>query len=166
MFIPYPSKTNGMSHQQHKDACLRIGSARLHLKYLCEKTLNKTELKILDYETQEVATARLTEEILSINEEPLEDFILTFINRTKDPDLVQAMAQFLLLLLGDAAMSSILPHRYHKHILDTCSAMRKKEPFQNKLQEMKEYGVELSNLLHKSQRRQEGPTNHCYGGIL
>ena len=133
MFIPYPSKTNGMSHQQHKDACLRIGSAWLHLKYLCEKTLNKTGLKILDYETQEVATARLTEEILSINEEPLEDFILTFINRTKDPDLVQAMAQFLLLLLGDAAMSSILPPRYHKHILDTYSAMRKKEPFQNKL---------------------------------
>ena len=105
MLIPYPSKTNGMSHQQHKDACLRIGSARLHLKYLCEKTLNKTGLKILDYETQEVATARLTEEILSINEEPLEDFILTFINRTKDPDLIQAMTQFLLLLLGDAAMS-------------------------------------------------------------
>ena len=83
MFIPYPSKTNGMSHQQHKDACLRIGSARLHLKYFVKKTLNKTGLKILDYETQEIAIARLTEEILSTDEEPLEEFILTFINRTQ-----------------------------------------------------------------------------------
>ena len=150
MFIPYPSKTNGMSHQEHKDACSRISSARLHLKYLCEKTMNKTGLKILDCAMQEIATARLTEEIVSINEEPLEKFILAFINRTKDPDLIQAMAQFLLLLVGDAAMSLVLPHRYHKHILDTCSSIRKKEPFQTRLQEMKEYGVELSNLLHKS----------------
>ena len=123
MFIPHPSKTNGMSHQQYKDACLRIGSARLHLKYLCEKTLNKTGLKILDYKIQKIATARLTEEILSTDEEPLEEFILTFINRTQDPDLIQSMAQFLLVLVGDAAMSSGLLHRYHNiywtHVLQS-----------------------------------------------
>ena len=60
------------------------------------------------------------------------------------------MTHFLLLLVGDSAMSSVLPHRYHKHILDTCSVIREKEPFQKRLQEMKEYGVELSNLLYKS----------------
>ena len=150
MFLPYPSKTKGISHQQHTEACKKVEFAKAHLKYLCEKSLNKNGLNILDCQTEEVASTILTEEILSRNEKPLEDFIFTFINRTENPDLIHAMAQLLLLFVGDAAMSSVLPKRYHEHILDTCSAIRKKESFQNRLQKMKEYGVELSNVLYKS----------------
>ena len=60
------------------------------------------------------------------------------------------MARLILLLIGDAAMSSVLPFTYHKHILETCSAVRNNVNFHSKLQEMKEYGVELSETLHAS----------------
>ena len=41
---------------------------------------------------KELATRRLTEEIPSINKQPLGDFILTFINRTGDQDLIDVKA--------------------------------------------------------------------------
>ena len=115
MFHPYPSKTKGILHQQHTEACKKVEFVKAHLKYLCEKSLNKNGLNILDCQTEEVASTILTEEIISRNEKPLEDFIFTFINRTENPDLIHAMAQFLLLFVGDAAMSSVLPKRYHEH---------------------------------------------------
>ena len=69
--------------------------------------------------------SRSTEEILSINEKLLKEFILTFTDRTKDLDLIQIIAQFLLLLVVNTAMSSVLPYTCHKHQLDTCFSIRK-----------------------------------------
>ena len=66
------------------------------------------------------------------------------------------MAELFLLLAGDAAISSVVPMRYHKHILQTCSAIRNGETFRTKLEEMKHYGVELSNALLAS-------TSHGFG---
>ena len=50
MFLPYPSKTNGISQQQHTDACKRIIFTKNYLKYLCKKSLSNNGFNIFDYE--------------------------------------------------------------------------------------------------------------------
>ena len=138
-----------MSHEEHRHACAKVRGARIHLKYICEKTLQKCK-HILDFQREQMENENLISVITSRNQQPLDSFLLAFVNRTVDPSLVQTMAKLLLLLIGDAAMSSVLPFAYCKHILETCSAVRNNVNFHSKLQEMKEYGVELSETLHAS----------------
>ena len=88
--------------------------------------------------------------ITSRSQQPLDNLLLAFVNRTGDPSLVQAMAKLILLLIGDAAMSSVLAFTYHKHILETCSAVRNNVNFHSQLQEMNNFGVELSETLYAS----------------
>ena len=80
----------------------------------------------------------------------MEDFLLTFINRSEDPPIIQAMAELLSLFMGDATMSSVVLFTYHQHLLETCVAIRLNSAFYTMLQEMKEYGVELSVMLYIS----------------
>ncbi|MCG8623116.1 MAG: hypothetical protein MJE68_14120, partial [Proteobacteria bacterium] len=54
------------------------------------------------------------------------------------------------LLVGDAPISAVVPFRFHKHIITTCTAIRNEEPFHNKLDEMNAYGMEISRALLKS----------------
>ena len=77
--------------------------------------------------TEHTATENLISVIESRNERPLEQFLIDFINRTEDPDVIQAMAKLLSLLVGDAALSSVVPFRYHQHLLQTCAAIRNGE---------------------------------------
>ena len=72
---------------------------------------------------------------------------MAFINRTEDPQVTQAMANLLLLLSGDAAISTVVPFRYHYHIIQTCATLRNNLDIQQKLKDMKMYGVEFSNAL-------------------
>ena len=60
------------------------------------------------------------------------------------------MAKLLSLLAGDAPISAVVPFRFHKHIITTCTAIRNEEPFHNKLDEMNAYGMEISRALLKS----------------
>ena len=52
--------------------------------------------------------------------------------------------------MGDATMSSVVPFTYHQHHLETCVTIRLNSAFYTKLWEMKEYGVELSEMLYIS----------------
>ena len=107
-------------------------------------------LKLLDPHREEVEGENLISVIKSRDEKQLEDFLLAFINRSEDPHVIQAMAKLLSLLIGDATMSSVVPFTYHQHLLETCAAIRHNSAFHTKLQEMKEYGVELSEMLYIS----------------
>ena len=118
--LPYPPKTETTSTEQHTQACQITRHARNHLKYLCEKTLQKTSLSPLEPATEHIAMENLTSVIESRNERPLEQFLIAFINRTEDPDIIEAMAKLLSLLVGDAALTSVVPFRYHQHVLQTC----------------------------------------------
>ena len=92
-----------------------------------------------------------TEILISVirqrNKKPLEEFLLAFFQRTHNPSLTQEMAKLLLLLAGDAPISSVVPVRYHPHLLQTCTAVRNGEQVKQQLQDMKNYGIDLSNVL-------------------
>ena len=134
--------------------CNRIKDARVYLKYLCTKTLQRNENN-LDLITEERKRENLLQVLNSRTgrtEEAMKDFMIAFINRTEDQSITHSMANLLLLLTGDAAISTVVPFTYHYHILQTCSAIRNEIGIEKKLQDMKEYGVELSNLLECSIR--------------
>ena len=60
------------------------------------------------------------------------------------------MAKLPSLLVGDAALSSVVLFRYHQHMLQTCAAIRKGANVHNRLKEMREYGFELAHVLDVS----------------
>ena len=147
VLLPYPLKTAMMTQEEHKKMCKAVKEARVHLRYLCQKILQKTEICI-DQITENRATEDLKDIVKTRNEKPLEDFILAFINRSENPAVTQAMAHLLVLLMGGATISAVVPFNYHYHILETCAAIRNNIDIDKKLYEMKKYGVELSDVLH------------------
>ena len=144
--MPYPQKAPTLTNQQHKDICTLVKAARVHLKYLCQKALQKNEVH-LDNVTEQRSTDNLKTVIKSQKQKRLEDFLLAFINRTEDAQVTQSIANLLLLLCGDATISSVVPFNYHKHILQTCAAIRNNEDVAKQLYDMEQYGIELSNAL-------------------
>ena len=52
VFMPYPTKTHGMIHDQHKILCQIKKSSKLHLKYLCENTLHTDNFVQVDPATE------------------------------------------------------------------------------------------------------------------
>ena len=88
-----------------------------------KKTLQKIEIH-KDPCTEQRATDNLIYVIKSKKEKHLEDFMMAFINRTEIPQVAQAMGHLSHPLFGDAAMSSVVPFKFHKKILQTCGAIR------------------------------------------
>lgn len=146
VFLPYPQKADTVSNDEHRENCNLVKAARVHLKYLCEKTLQRNE-RHLDIATEQRCTDSLLAVVKCRREKPLEDFIMAFVNRTEEAQVTQSMAHLLLLLSGDAPISSVVPFNYHHHILQTCAAIRSNVDIDKKLHDMKQYGVELSNVL-------------------
>ena len=136
-----------MSFVEYRSICSSVKDARLHLKYLCGKVLQRNETQ-LDLAVEMRETENLISVITARREKTLEDFLMAFINRTQDAHVTQAMANLLLLLAGDAAISTVVPFRYHYHILQTCASLRNDLNVQQKLNDMKQYCVELCNILH------------------
>ena len=80
-----------------------------------KRTLQKTSWSPLEPATEETATENLISE--SRNEKPLEQFLIDIINRTEDPDVIQAMANYCLIELV-----MLLCHLlYHSDTINTCS---------------------------------------------
>ena len=131
----------------------------MHLKYLCEKTLQKN-IQQLEPLAEQRATQNLIGVIQSRNERKLEQFLFTFINQTEHPTVIHALRKLLHLLISDAAMTSFIPVMYHTHLLETCAKCRNGENIHKHQEEMKEYGVELSNLI------MEGVSNGCEGKCI
>ena len=112
-----------MSHQQHREICKVTKLARVHLKYLCEKALQKNNVS-MDQLAEQRETENLIQLVESKQHKPLEDFLMAFINRNENPALTQFISHFLLLLAGDAAIFTTVPFTYHYHILQTCAAIK------------------------------------------
>ena len=147
--LAYPEKPNEMTCEDYRTICQTTKSSHLHLKYLCQKTLQQNSFT-LDPQEEEPETTRLILNIHNRKEGALEEFLITFIRRTQDPSVIQSMAKLLKLLVGDAPMPATVPFRYHKHLLETCSAVKNGRDVKNNLEIIKKYGVHLSNILKVS----------------
>ena len=77
----------------------------------------------------------------------LEEFLLTFIRKTHDSSVIQSIAKLLKILVGDEPILAVVPFRYHKHLVESCSAIKNGSEVKSNLQTMKEYGTHLSNTL-------------------
>ena len=150
VFLPYPVKGNNITFDEYNKQCQKVRCARIHLKYLCDKTLQKEHGTNLDVAEEQTALDNLLLDIQTRQHPALGNFLFAFIYRTEDPSVTQCMAKLLSLLIGDAAISSVVPFRYHQHLLQTCFKVRNHQDFRDHLNEMKEYGVELSDLLRTS----------------
>ena len=85
-----------MSHQQHREMCKVTKEARVHLKYLCEKALQKNDV-CMDQLAEQRKTENLIQLVKSKQHKPLENFLLAFINRSENLAVTQSIAHFLLL---------------------------------------------------------------------
>ena len=136
-----------MSAAEHKIACYSTRTARKHLKYLCDKILQKESLQQLELFAEQAHTETLILVIRQRNKKPLEEFLLASIQRTHNPSLTWEMANLLLLLAGDAPILSAVSVRYHPYLLQICTAVRNGKQVKQQLQNMKNYGIDLSNVL-------------------
>ena len=146
VLLAYSQKLESMSAAEHKIACNSTKTARKHLKYLCDKVCRRSLCSNQNFFAGQAHTEILISVIRQRNKKPLEEFLLAFIQRTHNPSLSQEMAKLLLLLAGDAPISSAVPVRYHPHLLQTCTAIRNGEQVKQQLQDMKNYGIDLSNV--------------------
>ena len=138
-----------MTCEEHRTICQTTKSCHLHLKYLCQKTLQQNSFT-LDPQEEETETTRLILNIQNRKESALEKFLITFIRRTQDPSVIQSMTKLLKHLVGDAPISATVPFRYHKFHLETCTAVKNGRDVKNNLEITKKYGVHLSNILKVS----------------
>ena len=123
-FLHTHKKLESMSAAEHMIACDTTRTARKHMKYLCDKVLQKESLQQLELFAEQAHNEILISVIRQGNKKPLEEFLLAFIQRTQNPSLTQEMTKLLLLLAGDAPISSAVPVRCHPHLLQTCTAVR------------------------------------------
>ena len=117
VFLPYPGKDANLSQEQHKQACQVTRSARMHLRYLCDKALQKHDIPLLEPAVEKGVTDFLLSVIKARKQEKQErkeQFVLAFIHRLLGA--TQSMAKLLHLLSCDAPISSVVPFRYHKHL--------------------------------------------------
>ena len=100
-----------VTHEKYKEICKVIKNARVHLKYLCQKTLQKNEGNMEPFEEQRAPDNLI--KVKSRKEKPLEDVVMAFIKRSENPTVTQSIAHLLLLLAGDAAISVVVPFIFH-----------------------------------------------------
>ena len=84
VFLAYPERTNQMTWEQYRIVCQTTKSSHLHLKYLCEKTLQQNNFIPLDAHEEEAETSKITVNIESRKKNALEEFLLILIRRTQD----------------------------------------------------------------------------------
>jgi hypothetical protein len=160
VLIPYPEKGSVSDARE----------ARYFLKYFCRKLLNRLDevdeeealrrkknkrkkKKTKDKEplTWPVEVEEQKKEIFKKEVQNLDTtvcaFLLAFADRALPPDVMTAAAKFLLIICGDNPLSAALPPPDHQHLLDTCSGLMKGQYNLRKLEEVKYYGIEISNLL-------------------
>ena len=74
-------------------------------------------------------------------------FLLCFAQKTEENEVLHCMAQILHMLSGDAAISTVVPFGCHELLLSTCDDIESNIPVHGKLEELKHWGIEISQLL-------------------
>ena len=112
--------------------------------------MQKEGLILMDSVSEDISNDCLLNYIASKKNNTLETFIHAFVRRTIDQSLLQLIAELLMMLLGDAPISSVVPFRYHCHLLDMCARVKTGQDITPGLKEMQKYGMHLSNTLRIS----------------
>lgn len=119
-------------------------TSRKHLSYLCKKELGK--LKAGDELSEEEENSRSMLLSRAIDDQPpaMQGCLNLFIFRNVPATLQRALSSFLLLLAGDAALSSCLPFCSHHLVREIIDLLLARSPANSQLQKLKDFSPELS----------------------
>ena len=158
-FLTYPTKAPGETGAIYSERCKRVKRARQYLLLLVRSALEG--LPLADNDQAAMQERRNFIDVCNEScQESIFNFLVMFINREEDPPLIQAAARVLsLFATNDDALSSVLPFRFHQDILTTCQTVLQGEDSDQNLEQMKQFAVEISNLLLAAQSARQDTLN-------
>jgi len=162
-FLPYPQRDTFSSVAEYERAKLCTRNARFHLLTLCSRIL-KEDIELFEIEDdKDRAEAERKEESdrqdmfatlvrLGLNEE--NSFITKFIAKELPLNIQGPAAKVLKMLLKtDAAISNLLPFRYHQELKECLDAAETCSPNLDKfIKQVRFFGTHLADLIKVSAR--------------
>ena len=107
-------------HQRYNKVLLTDTHMRKHLSYLSRKYLRKLRPEECLDPNIEVERTREFQQNLSVDcDQPVKNFILALVQRSKDQEILYYIVRILYMLSGDAAMDAVVPFVCHD-LLNTC----------------------------------------------
>lgn len=120
------------------------------LHYNCKKSLNKLQPSqylpdLTEFEEDEHLLSCCKNQPAAIRV-----FMHHFVDKSVPVDVHQAMASFLLLMSGDAALSSVLPFECHSIVEEIAEVWSRNGPIIHLVDQMKSFCPEFANLVKAS----------------
>ena len=154
-FLPIPmerEKGERVSDFDVRKTCIK--DARFYLQNRCKNVLGCEGVPVTG--PQEEINRRNFEEVLSGYDcASLSSFLTSFLDRNLAPELLIAAAKMLVLMLGDGALSAILPCKYHQDLLETCEVVLSGGNSAPLLRKMSTFGREVSEFLKAAQQHNQ-----------
>ena len=135
-------------HKRYDRVLLKGRTNHHFLKYLTKKHFGKLEDK--EIITEEEEERRRNVMITTLHEEgsdAVTTFILTYVQKTQDEEVIFWMGRLLSMLSGDACMSSVAPFASHELIRFCCENIENYRLIEKPLEDLKRYSMEMSKLL-------------------
>ena len=146
-FLPYPQKLDSETIEAHKLRCSRVKRARKYLLHLVKCTLEGTSPPHNDQDAEH-ERRNFVDVCQETCQHSIFQFLVFFMQREGDAPLNQASAKLLsLFATNDDALCSVLPFRFLQDILGSCDSVLEGGDSLPHLENMKQFAVEISNLL-------------------
>lgn len=151
-FLPHPhfDKDKHGSLTNFELICKSINDCKDYLYLLCCRILkDEDEFDLVADENLEEWDKTLFLDVLTDYLPAVKTFVAMFMDKTLHPSLMQPSAKlFRLMLVQDSALSAIFPVRFHTHLKDCLESIAAGNILpHSEVEEMKEYGVEIAELL-------------------
>ena len=155
VFLPIPmerEKGEKVSEFDERKKCIK--QARLYLLNRCRNVVGCQGVPVSGPE-EEVGRKLFNDVMDGYDCAPVYSFLTSFLDREFPSDLLIAAAKMMTLMLGDGALSAILPCKYHNIILESCDAVLSDGMSAPLLRKMSTIGLEVSNFLKKAHQHNQ-----------
>ena len=124
---------------------------REHLRYLTCKMLKKlAHNEEMDMNEETTKTNEMIVYATTVCGQEAVSFLLAFAQKTEEEKVLKCMAQLLYMMSGDSALSSVVPFDCHALLISTCEDIKANVQVDSKLEELKYFCIEISELLKLS----------------
>lgn len=140
-------------HKRNDRVLIKDVSSRKHLRYLCKKTLTKLKREdYLDPDEENRRSLHLINYCQAHCEEDAHKFITAFVEDRLDDRIIKAMARFLYLVSGDAALSTVAPFGSHEVITKACDDSINGQCSAATMNDLRKWSTEIGELLVEAER--------------
>ena len=124
---------------------------REHLRYLTLKMLKKLPCnEEMDMDEEATKTNQMVVYATTVCGQEAISFLLAFAQKTEEEEVLKCMAHILYMMSGDSALSSVVPFDCHDLLISTCEDIKANVQVDRKLEELKYFCIEISELLKLS----------------